>query len=120
MTMTLSGNGERQKIGTVPAGVIGNSPVNLEPQTIQRLRAAIRTDRLVQTAVALVEIPSPTRSARNVADCLAEILRGEGFEVQRPEAGWPESPAVVVHYSTGRVGRTLQFDGHLDTVHLRS
>ena len=81
-------------------------------------RGAIRTDRMVETAVALIEIPSPTRSARRVADRLADILGSDGFEVERPDAGWPESPAVVARFSTGRAGRTLQFDGHLDTVHL--
>lgn len=90
----------------------------VDSQTIERLRAAIRTDRLIETAVALIEIPSPTRSARQVADRLADILHKERFEVERPEAGWPESPAVVARYQTGRDGRTLQFDGHLDTVHL--
>src|SRR5579871_351574 len=87
-------------------------------QTIERLRSAIRTDRLIETAMALIEIPSPTRSARQVADRLAEIVHADGFEVERPDAGWPESPAVVARYKTGRPGPTLQFDGHLDTVHL--
>ncbi|MEZ4618140.1 MAG: M20/M25/M40 family metallo-hydrolase [Caldilineaceae bacterium] len=33
-------------------------------------------------------------------------------------ADWPEAPAVVVRYNSGKPGRILQFDGHLDTVHL--
>lgn len=85
---------------------------------IDRLRAAIQVERLLDTAVRLIEVPSPTRSAGVVADTLAEILRQDGFAVERPEAGWPEAPAVVGRWDTGREGRTLQFDGHLDTVHL--
>jgi acetylornithine deacetylase/succinyl-diaminopimelate desuccinylase-like protein len=65
-----------------------------------------------------MEIPSPTRQAAAVADRLASILREEGFEVERPEADWPEAPAVVARLITGKPGRVLQFDGHLDTVHL--
>jgi acetylornithine deacetylase/succinyl-diaminopimelate desuccinylase-like protein len=53
-----------------------------------------------------------------VADRLAEILVAEGFAVERPEADWPEAPAVVARLESGEPGRVLQFDGHLDTVHL--
>jgi acetylornithine deacetylase len=80
--------------------------------------AAIDPDRLLRTAVALVDVPSPTRSAGAVADRLASILEADGFAVERPEADWPEAPAVVVRFDSGRPGRILQFDGHLDTVHL--
>jgi len=93
-------------------------PTTIDSQIVDRLRSAIRTERLLDTAVALIEVPSPTRSARAVSDRLADLLHGDGFPVERPAAGWPESPAVVARYKTGRNGRTLQFNGHLDTVHL--
>lgn len=80
--------------------------------------SAIDTERLVETAMALVAIPSPTRNARDVADRLAEIIESGGLTVERPEADWPEAPAVVTRLESGRPGRTLQFNGHLDTVHL--
>lgn len=86
--------------------------------TAKTLAAAIRSDRLLDTAIKLVEVPSPTRSAANVSNRLDEILRAEGFPVDRPDAGWPEAPAVVARYDSGRPGQTLQFNGHLDTVHL--
>lgn len=60
-------------------------PIALE--TVQRIREAVNTERLLETAVGLVEIPSPTRSAATVADRLHEILRRDGFQVERPEAG---------------------------------
>jgi acetylornithine deacetylase/succinyl-diaminopimelate desuccinylase-like protein len=46
------------------------------------------------------------------------MLQGEGFTVERPLAGHPRAPAVVVRFDSGKPGRTLQFNGHLDTVHL--
>ncbi len=84
----------------------------------EQLRAAVDLDRLVETATELVAIPSPTRSAAEVANRLAEILTSEGFPVERPEAGWPSAPAVAARLESGRPGPTLQFNGHLDTVHL--
>jgi len=90
----------------------------LSPVLVEKIRSQINPQRLVDTAVALVEVPSPTRSAGAVADRLAEILTADGFAVERPVADWPEAPAVVVRFNTGKPGRILQFDGHLDTVHL--
>ena len=84
----------------------------------EKLLAAVNRERLLKTAVALIEVPSPTRSAGAVADRLSALLREDGFAVERPIANWPESPAVVTRLRSGRPGRTLQFDGHLDTVHL--
>ncbi len=88
------------------------------PTTVEAIRAALNPQRLAETALALIAVPSPTRSAGPVADRLAEILITDGFAVERPIADWPEAPAVVVRLESGAPGRTLQFDGHLDTVHL--
>jgi len=89
------------------------------PQTLtDTVTSAVNTERLVETAMALVEVPSPTLKARAVADRLADILQSDGFSVERPEADWPDAPAVVTRFDSGRPGRTLQFNGHLDTVHL--
>ena len=90
----------------------------MNPQLINTIRNAVDPARLLATAVALVEIPSPTLSAGAVADKLAQILQEDGFAVERPVGDWPEAPAVVVRYQSGKAGYTLQFDGHLDTVHL--
>jgi acetylornithine deacetylase/succinyl-diaminopimelate desuccinylase-like protein len=72
----------------------------------------------LDTAIALIEVPSPTLSAGDAADRLARLLVDDGFAVERPVADWPEAPAVVTRLDTGKPGPTLQFDGHLDTVHL--
>ena len=87
-------------------------------ESLQRIDGAIRRDRLIDTAVRLIEVPSPTGDAGAVSDRLAEILVADGFEVERPDGGYPRSPAVAVRYDSGAPGRTLQFNGHLDTVHL--
>lgn len=87
-------------------------------QQINAIRDAVNRDRLLETAIDLIGIPSPTRSAGPVADRLAEILTDEGFDVRREDANWPEAPAVIARLDSGRPGKTLQFDTHLDTVHL--
>ena len=92
--------------------------MQIEPDVVDRLRAAIRVDRLLDVAERLIEVPSPTRSGAAVADRLAQILGKDGFAVERPECGWAEAPAVVARYDAPGPGRTLQYNGHLDTVHL--
>lgn len=85
---------------------------------LDQVARTVDRQRLIDTAVALVEVPSPTRSAGPAADRLAEILTADGFSVQRPEADWPQAPVVMTVLDSGKPGPTLQFDGHLDTVHL--
>ena len=90
----------------------------LPESTVEKIAEAVNRKRLLETAVALIGIPSPTRSAATVADRFAEILQTDGFEVQRADCGWPYSPVVICRYDSGQPGRTIQFNGHLDTVHL--
>jgi acetylornithine deacetylase/succinyl-diaminopimelate desuccinylase-like protein len=84
----------------------------------ERLGAAVNRQRLLDTAVRLVSVPSRTGEAGAVSDSLADLLRADGFAVDRPPAGHPAAPAVVVRLGSGKPGTTVQFDGHLDTVHL--
>ena len=90
----------------------------IPPVLLKQIQLAINHKRLLKTAISLIEVPSPTLSAGLVANRLSEILKTESFEVERPIADWPDSPAVVTRLESGKPGRTLQFDGHLDTVHL--
>lgn len=83
-----------------------------------KIAAAIKRDRLVETAVALIQIPSPTGNAGAVSNKLADLLNGEGFAIERNAAGHPKAPAVVARYNAPQPGKILQFNGHLDTVHL--
>jgi acetylornithine deacetylase/succinyl-diaminopimelate desuccinylase-like protein len=84
----------------------------------RRIARHVDRRRLLRIADRLISVPSPTGRAGEAADALAGLLAEEGFEVDRPEAGHPASPAVVTRFSSGRPGKTIQFDGHLDTVHL--
>ena len=81
-------------------------------------RDAVDQDRLLATAMSLMEVPSPTGEAGAAADRLAELLAADGFAVERMAAGHPDAPAVIARLAGERPGPTLQFDGHLDTVHL--
>src|SRR4051794_7221627 len=84
----------------------------------EQLRSRIDRRRLLETAVRLIAVPSRTGEAGGAAAPLAGIRAADGCGVERPEAGHAPAPAVVVRRGTERPGRTLQFDGHLDTVHL--
>lgn len=79
---------------------------------------AVDRARLLDTATRLVAVPSRTGDAGAVLDALADLLKGEGFQVDRPIAGHPAAPAVVARLDSGRPGPTLQLNGHVDTVHL--
>lgn len=83
-----------------------------------RIVEQVNRQRLLDTAKRLIAVPSRTGEAGAVADCLATILAEDGFAVERPQGGYPAAPAVAVRLRTKRPGRTLQFNGHLDTVHL--
>lgn len=92
--------------------------MGLQESTVEKIAAAVQQTRLLETASALIEVPSPTRSAAAVADRLAGILQKDGFHIERADCGWPDAPVVIGRFDSGRPGRTIQFNGHLDTVHL--
>ena len=90
----------------------------LQSAVARRALEGVVERRVMETAVRLCAAPSPTCSAGPAAEALETILRGDGFAVERPAADWPQSLAVVVRFSHGSPTRTIQFNGHLDTVHL--
>lgn len=83
-----------------------------------RIEKAVQRDRLVDLATRLVAARSPTNDAGPALDVLAETLRAEGLNPERPAAGHPAAPAVAARLDSGKPGRTIQFNGHLDVVHL--
>jgi acetylornithine deacetylase/succinyl-diaminopimelate desuccinylase-like protein len=85
---------------------------------LEHLRSLVSRDRLVRDTMDLCSLYSRTGEAKPALDRLAEILAREGFTVERPEGGYAAAPAVAVRYSSGKPGPTIQFNGHLDTVHL--
>src|SRR5215207_4858219 len=89
------------------------------PRTLAAaLGRAVDRDRLLDTAVRLVAVPSRTGEAGAVLDKLADLLSSDGFIVERAAGGHPDAPAVLVRLDSGGPGPTMQFNGHLDTVHL--
>lgn len=91
---------------------------SIDPELVSRLKSCLRRGRLIETVTRLVAVPSRTGEAGGALDCLAEILANEGFHVERPVADHPVAPAVVVRLESGKPGRTLQFNSHIDVVHL--
>jgi acetylornithine deacetylase len=97
----------------------------LEAALRERITAAIDEQRLVQTASALVDIPSPTGSEQQMAECMRDTLEGLGLAVswQEVEDGRPN---VVGRLEGSGGGPSLMFNGHMDTSysgrepHLRS
>ncbi|MCI0381281.1 MAG: M20/M25/M40 family metallo-hydrolase, partial [Gemmataceae bacterium] len=85
---------------------------------LDRIAGAVHRQRLLDTAHKLVSIYSPTGQARHVLDALGEMLRRDGFAVERHPAAHAQAPAVLVRWQGKKPGKTLQFSGHLDTVHL--
>lgn len=88
------------------------------PELAARIGPFVDRDRLLATARELIAVPSPTGDAGAALDRLADILCDDGFRVERPAAGHPAAPAVVVRCASGKPGPVLQFDVHLDVVHL--
>lgn len=92
--------------------------MKVNPPLAAKITQAIDRRRLLDTAVALVAVPSRTGEAGPALDRLAEILKADGFAVERPSGGYSQAPAVAVRLSSGRPGKIVQFNGHMDTVHL--
>jgi acetylornithine deacetylase len=74
----------------------------------------IERNRLVDTACDLVDIPSPTGSEQQIAEHVWGVLDGLGMQVtwQEVEDGRPNVVGVL-HGEGG--GRSLMFNGHMDT-----
>lgn len=85
---------------------------------LDRIRSLVRRDRLLDTAMRLIAVPSPTGDAGDVLDTLDQLLKSDGFTVSREAASHPKAPAVITRLDSGRPGKCLQFNGHLDVVHL--
>jgi acetylornithine deacetylase/succinyl-diaminopimelate desuccinylase-like protein len=98
--------------------------MKITPDLGKSLSDAVNRKRLIDTAVRLIAAPSCTGQAEKACDCLVQILTEDGFCVQRPTGGHDRAPAVVTRLHSSsydrskRPGRVLQFNGHLDTVHL--
>ena len=82
-----------------------------EPELIELLRRLVRTPSVNPTDTGNAAIGGEERMARQ----LAEELAAKGFAVELDEAG-PGRPNLVATLGEPGAGRTLAFEGHLDTV----
>jgi acetylornithine deacetylase/succinyl-diaminopimelate desuccinylase-like protein len=92
--------------------------MKITPAIVKAIKSRVNRQRLIDTAVRLIAAPSWTGEAEKACNCLAQILSGDGFQVDRPDAGHARAPAVVARMVSSRQGKVLQFNGHLDIVHL--
>ena len=81
---------------------------------IQRAIEHVDRARLIDLVVQLVNIPSPTGFEGDMARALHDVLRGAGFRSTLQPIGDERYNAVGVLEGDGD-GRTLMFNGHLDT-----
>jgi acetylornithine deacetylase/succinyl-diaminopimelate desuccinylase-like protein len=84
-------------------------------EVVADLVARVDPERLLQTTMALVEIASPSGQERAVAERYAELLSNNGLRVDL-DSEFPESPTVIARLRGAGQGRTLQLEGHTDTV----
>lgn len=78
------------------------------------IAAAIDTDELVQLALALGNIPAPSRSEAAAAQFVYEWMEREGFRPRRVGAT-PERPNIIGEYGGHATGANLLLTAHLDT-----
>ena len=78
------------------------------------IEVRIDEDRLVETARSLVDIPSPTGDEAAMAERMQEIFEGMGLPVTWQEVE-DERPNVIGIWEGSGGGKTLMFNGHMDT-----
>jgi len=76
--------------------------------------AHVDADRLVRTACALVDIPSPTGSEQAMGERMAELLDEAGLRVQWQQVEEGRPNVLGVREGAGG-GPSLMFNGHMDT-----
>lgn len=86
----------------------------LDEAVLNDLVSHVNPERLTELACRLVDVPSPTGSESGMAECVREACAAMGLDVswQEVEAGRPNILATL-RGSGG--GKTLMFNGHMDT-----
>ena len=79
-----------------------------------RVAERVSEERLVRTACALVDIPSPTGSEQAMGERMAELMEELGLQVQWQEVEEGRPNVLGIQDGTGG-GPTLMFNGHMDT-----
>lgn len=82
---------------------------------VSELVEQVDPERLLRSTMALVEIPSPSGQEQAVAERYAELLAECGMQVSL-DTEFTGSPTVIARLSGAGQGKTLQLEGHTDTV----
>ena len=86
----------------------------VDPQLVQRAVEQIDRERLVKLVMDLVDIPSPTGYEGDCARAVNEVLQGANFDSVLQPIGDERYNAVGRLQGQGG-GKSLMFNGHLDT-----
>jgi acetylornithine deacetylase/succinyl-diaminopimelate desuccinylase-like protein len=86
----------------------------VNPELVQRAIEQIDRDRLVKLVMDLVDIPSPTGYEGDMARAVNEVLQGANFDSVLQPIGDERYNAVGRLQGLGG-GKSLMFNGHLDT-----
>jgi len=79
-----------------------------------RILAALNERRLVETALAMVSIPSFTGAEEAMADHMRETFRDMGLEAQWQQVEEGRANVLGIREGVGG-GQSLMFNGHMDT-----
>ena len=82
---------------------------------ISHMLNQVDPERLKNTTLQFVEIPSPTTHERAFSEHYGEYLEKIGLDVELDDE-FPDSPSVIARLRGVEPGRTLQLDGHTDTI----
>src|SRR6266849_3117217 len=83
-------------------------------QPAERVLASVDLDHAVELVRQVCRIPSVLGEEGALAEFLASVMRGSGFERVHLQPVLPDRPNAVGELSFGR-GRRLVFTGHMDT-----
>jgi acetylornithine deacetylase/succinyl-diaminopimelate desuccinylase-like protein len=95
----------------IKEGSLMSHASDLRAERQQQLQPA----RVVEEALGLMRVPSPTGDSKAVTELYAERLRALGLEPEYDET-IPGSPSVVAYLEGGHPGPTLELAGHLDVI----
>ncbi|PTQ11894.1 peptidase M20 [Sphingomonas oleivorans] len=90
------------------------APYAIGAEERDAIAAAIDQDELVELALTLGNIPSPSRSEAAAASFVFDWMAHEGFRPRRVGAT-PDRPNIVGEYGGAGTGANLLFTAHLDT-----
>lgn len=89
-------------------------PNKVNPELVQKAVDQINRERLVDLVVQLVNVPSPTGYEGDMARALHEVLQGANFRSTLQPVGDERYNAIGLFEGLGG-GKSLMFNGHLDT-----